>query len=96
VNIKWRAPEAVPIHISRIEKFLSSGDSIYLVMSGGDYERLVPDRFKDQLTVLDKRWTWKTRLKRSFNKEVILQILKGEKDILKDVLRHEIYLLTNK
>ncbi|MBN1872557.1 MAG: hypothetical protein JW800_08295, partial [Candidatus Omnitrophica bacterium] len=96
VNIKWRAPEAVPIHISRIEKFVKSGDNIYLVMSKEDYENIVPDSLKPELRIIDRRVTWKTRLKRSFSKEVILQILKGEEDILKDVLRHEMYLLTNK
>ena len=96
VNIKWKSPKAVPIHKDKLVKFFTSGDNIYLVISKENYTNLVPDRFKSALVVMDKRETWKTRLKRSFDKEVIIEILRGEKDILKDVLRHEVYLLTNK
>lgn len=96
VNIKWKAPEAVPIHRDRIKKFLTSGDNVYFVISKEDYDRLLANEIKAKLIFLDMRQTWKTRLKRSFDKEIIIQILRGEKDILKDVLRHEIYLLTNK
>ena len=96
VNIKWPSPKAVPIHIDRIVKFLDSGDNVYLIISKDDYMRLVPDEFKSKLALIDKRQTWKTRIKRSLDKEAVVQILHGKKDLLKEVLRHEIYLLTNK
>jgi len=96
VNIKWKDPRAVPIHMQRIRDFFSSGDSVYLIISREDYERLVPEEVKNRVDVLGKRKTWKTRLKRSFTRKVILDILRGRKDILKDVLRHEVYLITNK
>lgn len=97
VNIRYkRGHDAIPLHKLRLAKFLTSGDNVYLVISKGDYINLVSDEHKAKLFLIDRRQTWKTRLKRSFNKEVIIEILCGEKDILKDVLRHEVYLLTNK
>ena len=96
VNVKRKPPEAIPAHRRRIKTFLTSKDPVYLVISKEDYIKLVSDELKSGLVLLDRRETWKTRLKRSFNKDVIIQILRGEKDILKDILRHEVYLLTNK
>jgi 4-amino-4-deoxy-L-arabinose transferase-like glycosyltransferase len=96
VNVKWKLPEAIPVHKIRIAGFLNSGDSVYLVITREDYFNIIPDELKDTLVLIDKRQTWKTRLKRSFNKEIIFQILHGEKNIIKDVLRHEVWLLTNK
>ncbi|MEA3305637.1 MAG: hypothetical protein U9R52_02365, partial [Candidatus Omnitrophota bacterium] len=97
INSKLKTTrDAIPIHRNKIRKFLTSDDSIYLVISQNDYLKLVPNELKSGLVIIDKRETWKTRLKRSFNKGIIMQILRGEKDIIKDVLRHEIYLLTNK
>ena len=96
VNIKVKLPEIIPAHREKIRQFITSGDNIYFVISKEDYEQAVPDELKTDLVFIDKRETWKTRLKRSFNKGIIIQILRGEKDILKDILRHEVYLLTNK
>jgi hypothetical protein len=93
VNIKWPSDS---VHRDMIVKFLTSGDNIYLVISKEDYNRIIPDEFKSKLVLIDKRETWKTRIKRNFNKDVIGEILHGKVDILKDVLRHEVYLLTNK
>ena len=97
VNVKWKDIDAaIPVHKMRLKDFITSGDNVYLLISKEDYTKLIPDELKSQLILLDNRETWKTRLKRSFNKEVVIKILRGEKDILKDILRHELYLLTNK
>lgn len=96
VNSKMKSPEAIPIHRDIVRRFLTSGDDIYLVISKNDYLEIIPDELKSGLVFINKRETWKTRLKRSFSKDIIMQILRGEKDIIKDILRHEVYLLTNK
>jgi hypothetical protein len=96
VNVKWKSPEAIPIHRDKLVKYITSGENIYLVISKEDYIQLIPDELKTKLILIDKRDTWKTRLKRSFDRDIMIEILHGEKDILTDVLRHEVYLLTNK
>lgn len=93
INIKCPSDS---VHRDMIAKFLTSGDNVYLVISKEDYNKIVPDELKSKLVLIDKRETWKTRIKRNFNRDVISKILHGEVDILKDVLRHEVYLLTNK
>jgi len=95
-NMKWIPPDVVARHQNKIREFAASGSDTYLVISKDDYIKMVPDDIKDTFVVMDRRQTWKTRLKRSFSKKILAQILRGEKDILKDVLRHEVYLLTNK
>jgi len=95
-NMKGHYPGSDDVHKMRIRNFLTSGSNVYFVISKEDYARFVADELKAGLVLIDKRETWKTRLKRSFNRDIIEQILRGEKDILKDVLRHEVYLLTNK
>lgn len=97
VNVKWKEGyDPVPLHKQRLYDFINSAGDTYLVISKADYDKLLTDELKSGLRLIDSRKTWKTRLKRSFNKEVILQILHGEKDLLNDILRHEVYLLTNK
>ena len=96
INIKWQMPDLISRHRDKIRQFFTSGGDFYLVISKRDYIEVVPDNLKAKLVLIDKREAWKTRLKRSFDKDVIIEILRGEKDILKDVLRHELYLLTNK
>jgi len=96
-NVRWKKSlDPKPLHKLRLKEFMTSGSDVYLVMSRHDYENILQDEFKAKLNIMDKRETWKTRLKRSFNRETIERVLKGEKDILKDILRHEIYLLTSK
>jgi 4-amino-4-deoxy-L-arabinose transferase-like glycosyltransferase len=96
-NVKWKKQlDPVPLHKKRLRDFITSGSGIYLVISKDDYDRILPDELKTGLHFIDRRHTWKTRMKRGFTKEVIIDIFRGEKDILKDVLRHEVYLLTNK
>ncbi|MBL7070894.1 MAG: glycosyltransferase family 39 protein [Candidatus Omnitrophica bacterium] len=96
-NVRWKKGyDPKGLHQSRLTEFMNSGSDVYLVISRQDYETILPDELRVRLNLMDNRKTWKTRLKRSFGKDVILQILRGEKDILKDVLRHEIYLLTSK
>lgn len=96
INTKWISAQTDRINRERIEKFLASGNNVYLVMSKEDYDRVMPEELKSKLTLIDKREAWKSRLKRSFNKDIIMKIIRGDIDILKDVLRHEVYLLTNK
>ncbi len=96
VNVKWKTPDAAEAHKERLKKFLTSGDKTYLVIAEDDYANLIPDDIKRSLVILDEREMWKTRLKRSLNKDAIIEVLRGKKDILKDILRHRVYLLTNK
>jgi CRISPR/Cas system CMR-associated protein Cmr3 (group 5 of RAMP superfamily) len=95
VNVKERSPNALPLHKEKLVRFLTSGDKVYLVIAQDDYEELVPVGIKSKLVIMDEREMWKTRLKRSLGKEAISEVLRGRKDILKDVLRHKVYLLTN-
>jgi len=95
-NMKGQFPGSVEVHRNRITSFLTSGHDVYLVISKEDYAKFVPDELKPRLVLIDKRITWKTRLKRTFDEDIIRQILCGEKDILKDVLRQEVHLLTSK
>jgi len=96
VSVKEKSPKALGLHKEKIAKFLTSGDKVYLVIASDDYEGLLPGDLKSKLIIMDERDMWKTRLKRSLNKGAILEVLCGKKDILKDVLRHKVYLLTNK
>ncbi len=96
VNVKWKSPEAVPENKRRIARFLDSGDDLYLVIARKDFIRYVDEERLEELTVVARKKTWKTRLKRSFSRQIILEILQGKTDLLKDVLRHEIVLVTNK
>ncbi len=96
-NVRWKKEyDPVPLHRLRLKEFLTSGGDVYLVISRHDYENILQDEFKAKLKIVDRRHTWKTRLKSSFSKEILVEVLKGEKDMLKDILRHEIYLLTDK
>lgn len=95
VNVKQKSPDALSQHKDKIVNFLTSGNKVYLVIAEDDYMALIPDEIKSKLTIMDKRWMWKTRLKRSINKEAIMEVFGGKKDMLKDVLRHEALLLTN-
>ena len=65
VNIRYkRGYDAVPLHEQKLRKFITSGDDIYLVISKDDYNEILPDEFKGELYLIDRRRTWKTRLKR--------------------------------
>lgn len=96
INIKQKSPDAPLLHKDKLVSFLTSGGKVYLVIAEDDYAALVPDEIKSGLTRIDAREMWKSRLRRSINKAAILEVLRGKKDILKDVLRHKVYLLTNK
>ncbi|MDD5680168.1 MAG: glycosyltransferase family 39 protein [Candidatus Omnitrophica bacterium] len=96
VNVKSKLSDVVPLHKNKLADFLTSGDKVYLVIAEDDYMSLIPDDIKSKLIIMDEREMWKTRLKRSLGKETISEVLRGKKDILKDVLRHKVYLLTNK
>ncbi len=96
INIKWKDVEqALPAHRQKLEQFLTSGAKIYLVISEDDYRKAIPDELKPKLMVMDKKDTWKTRLKGGFTKDALKELLNGKKDLFRDVLRHKIYLLTN-
>jgi len=95
VNVKQKSPDALLQHKDKIVNFLTSGGKVYLVIAEDDYMALVPDEIKSKLTIMDERQMWKTRLKRSINKVAILEVLRGKKDLLKDVLRHKALLLIN-
>ena len=96
VNVKSKTPDAAGQHKEKLKKFLTSGSKVYLVIAEDDYATLIPDGIKKSLVILDEREMWKTRLKRSLNKDAIREALKGKRDVLKDILRHRVYLLTNK
>lgn len=96
VNVKLKEPGAITSHKERLKKFLSSAGKVYLVIAEDDYTELIPEGIKRSLVIMDERDMWKTRLKRSLNKDAMEEALKGRKDILKDVLRHKVFLLTNK
>ncbi|MBU4487891.1 MAG: phospholipid carrier-dependent glycosyltransferase, partial [Candidatus Omnitrophica bacterium] len=96
VNIKLKEPDPTAPHKEKLKKFLSSGNKVYLVIAQDDYAALIPEDLKRSLVIIDERDMWKTRLKRTLNKDAIAEVLKGKKDILKDVLRHKVFLLTNK
>ena len=96
VNVKWKnVEEALPVHRQKLEQFLTSSAKIYLVISEDDYNKAIPDGLKPKLIVMDKKDTWKTRLKGGFKKDTLKDLLSGKKDLFKDLLRHKIYLLTS-
>jgi 4-amino-4-deoxy-L-arabinose transferase-like glycosyltransferase len=95
VNVKAKSPDVIPLHKKKLKDFLTSGDKVYLVIAEDDYTALISDDIKSKLIIMDERDMWKTRLKRSLGGEAISEVLHGRKDILKDVLRHRVYLLTN-
>jgi hypothetical protein len=97
VNVKWKNIEqALPAHRQKLEQFINSGADIYLVISEDDYNRAIPDNLKAKLSIIDEKVSWKTRLKYGFTRETLKDILSGKKDLLNDVLRHKVYLVTNK
>ena len=95
VNVKQKSPDALSLHKDKVVSFLTSGGKVYLVIAEDDYMMFVPDDLKSKMTIIDEREMWKTRLKRSLDMETILKVLRGKEDILKDVLRHRVFLLTN-
>lgn len=96
VNVRWKdAEQALPAHRQKLEQFLAPGAKAYLVISEDDYEKAIPDKLKENLSIIDERESWKTRLKYGFTKDTFRDILSGKKDLLKDVLRHKLYLLNN-
>ncbi len=97
INVRWKDLKAAfPIHKEKLIKYITSGSDIYLVISEEDYNRFIPDDLKAKLTIMDERNTWKSRLKGVFGKSAVKDVLSGKKDLLKDVLRHKVYLVTNK
>jgi hypothetical protein len=97
VNVRWKDLEAAfSIHQEKLIKYMTSGSDFYLVISENDYARFIPDNLKTKLVILDEKDTWKSRLKGVFRKSVARDVLSGKKDLLKDVLRHKVYLVTNK
>lgn len=95
VSVRQKSPDAFSLHKDKVVNFFTSGGKVYLVIAEDDYMALVPDEIKSKLTIMDRREMWKTRLKRSINKEAIIEVLRGKKDFLRDVLRHNALLLTN-
>jgi len=96
INFRGKGPGVFERNKDMITKFLMSKNDVYLVMTEGDYQNFIPDNLKSKLVVIDKGDTWKSRLKRRAGKEDIIEVLKGEKDLIKDILRHRLYLVTNK
>jgi len=97
INVRWKDLEAAfPIHKEKLVKYITSGGDFYLVISEDDYNRFIPNDLKAKLTIMDEKDTWKSRLKGVFEKNVFEDVLSGKKDLLKDILRHKVYLVTNK
>ncbi|MDD5681552.1 MAG: glycosyltransferase family 39 protein [Candidatus Omnitrophica bacterium] len=97
INVKWKDRKAAfPVHRDKLITYMTSGSDCYLVISENDYEKLIPDDLKAKLVVMDEKDTWKSRLRGVFEKSVVEDVLNGRKDLLKDVLRHKVYLVTNK
>lgn len=97
INVRWKDLEAAfPVHKEKLISYITSGSDCYLVISEEDYNRFIPDDLMGKLRILDERNTWKSRLKGVFRKSVVRDVLSGKKDLLKDVLRHRVYLVTNK
>jgi 4-amino-4-deoxy-L-arabinose transferase-like glycosyltransferase len=96
VNVKAKSPDAAAEHKKKIADFLEKEGRAYLVIAEDDYAALVRDELKQGLVLVSRGVMWKNRLKRSVTREAFLEVLRGEKDILEDVLRHRVYLLTNR
>jgi len=96
VNFRGKGTDIFDRNKNMIIGFLTSGNDVYLVITEEDYQKFIPDELKAKLVVIDKGNTWRSRLKRNFGKETIIEVLRGERDLIKDVLRHRIYLVTNK
>lgn len=96
VNFRGKGPGVFERNQKMVTDFLSSKKDAYLVMTEEDYRDLVPGGMKAGLIVIDRGDTWKSRFKRGFDKEVFIEVLRGKKDLIRDVLRHRLYLVTNK
>jgi hypothetical protein len=96
INFRGKGPDVFDINKSKVIGFLTSKNGVYLVMTEEDYQSFIPDDLKAKLVVIDKRDTWKSRFKRGAGKEDIMEVLRGKKDLIKNVLRHRLYLVTNK
>jgi 4-amino-4-deoxy-L-arabinose transferase-like glycosyltransferase len=96
ISVKGETADVLQAHREKLKKFLTSGGRVYLVIAEDDYNTLISRGLKSSLVIMDEREMWKTRLKRSLRKDTVRDALKGKKDILKDVLRHRVYLVANK
>jgi hypothetical protein len=97
INVRLKDLKAAfPIHKEKLLKYITSGSDCYLIISEDDYNRFIPDGLKAKLVIMDEKNTWKSRLKGVFEKSVVKDVLSGKKDLFKDVLRHKVYLVTNK
>jgi 4-amino-4-deoxy-L-arabinose transferase-like glycosyltransferase len=96
VNFRGKGDDVFERNKDMVIKFLTSGNDVYIIMTEEDYQNFIPDDLKAKLVIIDKGDTWRSRLKRKFSKETVIEVLRGEKDLIKDVLRHRVYLVTNK
>ena len=82
-----------------IRDFLATEDRrIFCVITKDDYYKFVDDRLRDKLVFMDMAFVWKRFHKqdKEYFKSLVRYFLAGERGCLKQALKEEIYLLSNR
>ena len=70
----------------------------FCVMTKDDYYEFVDEELRNKLYVMDKRFIWKRFHKqdKEYFKRLFLYFLEGKKELLRQALKEEIYLISNR
>lgn len=81
-----------------INDFLSSADKkVFCVITKEDYYMYVDRKLRDKLNIMYKTFIWKKfhRQNKEYFKTLLSYFLEGKKELLKQALKEEIYLISN-
>lgn len=103
LNVYLESYKVTGINISAeqaaFNEFLSKKDKrVFCVLSKREYEKFADEDLKKRLYILDKALTWKRldKQNREYFKTIGCDILRNRRESVKEALREELYLVSNK